>query len=440
MFLHLPRTYGETTAVSLTASIINRLKPEAKPYEIRDDRLKGFLVRVQPSGHRSFVVEYGRGKRFTIGDASVLTIGQARTKALEVLGQVATGVDPQQEKRRAKAETLGDFLTSFYEPWAKVHHTALDSVKRLRATYADLLSKSLSDITLTLLEKNRQKRRAAGISDATLNRESAALKAALNRAVDWGLIDENPIKAAKPIKLDSNGVVRYLSPDEEVRMLAALARREEEIRSARARGNEWRRQRGLAEMCALTDRYADHLFPMVLVSINTGLRWGELTALTWADVDLAARRITVRGRTAKSKQTRHVPLNTVAWKALLRWGDLGDRGDGPSPNKLKSAVFPGRKNGAMDNVYKSFRAVLEEAAIPEFRWHDLRHSFASKLVQAGVDLNTVRELLGHADIKMTLRYAHLAPEHKAAAVERIAGASNVIPIRRSAGRKSRATR
>lgn len=74
---------------------------------------------------------------------------------------------------------------------------------------------------------------------------------------------------------------------------------------------------------------------------------------------------------------------------------------------------------AFTHVKKSWAGLLDDANIKNFRWHDMRHHFASKLVMAGVDLNTVRELLGHADIKMTLRYAHLAPEHKAKAVEKL---------------------
>ena len=85
--------------MALTQQIINRLKPEPKPYEIRCDKLKGFLIRVQPSGALSYVCQYARGKRITLGDARVLTLEQARTKAREILGQVATGADPQQERK-----------------------------------------------------------------------------------------------------------------------------------------------------------------------------------------------------------------------------------------------------------------------------------------------------------------------------------------------------
>lgn len=98
--------------------------------------------------------------------------------------------------------------------------------------------------------------------------------------------------------------------------------------------------------------------------------------------------------------------------------------DWQSQSKGDGLVFPNHQTGTrFDNVKKSWASVLKAAEIKNFRWHDMRHHFASKLVMAGVDLNTVRELLGHADIKMTLRYAHLAPEHKANAVAKLVEAA-----------------
>jgi len=151
---------------------------------------------------------------------------------------------------------------------------------------------------------------------------------------------------------------------------------------------------------------------MVVISLNTGVRLGELFQLTWRDVDLEHRNLTIQGTTAKSGKTRHIPLNTEALWALREWKGQGTDRTG--------FVFPGRvSRRELNNVRRSWLGVLDDAEISRFRWHDLRHTFASRLVMAGVDLNTVRELLGHADYKMTLRYAHLAPEHKAAAVAKL---------------------
>ena len=111
----------------------------------------------------------------------------------------------------------------------------------------------------------------------------------------------------------------------------------------------------------------------------------------------------------------YVPLNIVALQCLKDWH---------TQNKRDGLVFANPQTGAQfDNVKKSWASILKGAEIKNFRWHDMRHHFASKLVMAGVDLNTVRELLGHADIKMTLRYAHLAPEHKAKAVAKLVDAA-----------------
>jgi len=229
--------------------------------------------------------------------------------------------------------------------------------------------------------------------------------------VAWDLLPSHPLTKLKPIKLDTKGRVRYLSEAEEARLRTALALRDERIKAARVRANTWRRIRAYAELPSIeTQAYGDHLTPMVFLTLNTGLRRGELFNLRWEDVNAQTKVLTVHGATAKSGQTRHLPLNREALAVLDAWRQQSS-GEG--------YVFPGKGGQRLDNTRKAWERLLQEGGITGFTWHDLRHSFASKLVMAGVSLAAVRELLGHADLTMTLRYAHLAPDHKASAVERL---------------------
>ena len=219
-------------------------------------------------------------------------------------------------------------------------------------------------------------------------------------------MSENPLAAVKQSKVDSSRI-RYLSDAENGRLRATLADRDNEARAARARANQWRADRGKETMPFIgQEDYSDHLTPAILISLNTGLRRGELTALTWADVNLEARMLTVRAAAAKSGKSRHVPLNNEAMAVLQQWQQQQPTG----------RLFPVR------SFKTAWGALMTTAKIDNFRWHDMRHDFASKLVMAGVDLNTVRELMGHADLKMTLRYAHLAPAHLADAVAKLEAA------------------
>ena len=101
---------------------------------------------------------------------------------------------------------------------------------------------------------------------------------------------------------------------------------------------------------------------------------------------------------------------------LARWMDQ-------HPGEDEDLVFPGKDGAPLTNVDSAWGSIVKAVKLQDFHWHDMRHHFASRLVMAGVDLNTVRELLGHADLKMTLRYAHLAPEHKAQAVAKLVRAA-----------------
>ncbi len=267
-----------------------------------------------------------------------------------------------------------------------------------------------------LVDKWRSKRMMSGIKAITVNRDIAILKAILSKAEEWGIITENPLRKFRPISVDVTAKVRYLTKEEEIRIKNAMRARDEKLKAGRSRANEWRAARGYdcypnLSQCA----YGDHITPMIMLSLNTGLRRGELFSLKWENINFERAMLTVTGDNAKSGKTRYVPLNIVALQCLYNW-HAQSSGDG--------LVFPNPQTDTQfDNVKKSWASVLKTSEINNFRWHDMRHHFASKLVMAGVDLNTVRELLGHADIKMTLRYAHLAPEHKAKAVAKLVDAA-----------------
>jgi integrase len=398
---------------AISIAMVKQLRPAAKPFEVRDTRVRGFLLRVQPSGSMTYYAEYGRGKRIAIGRSDVMTPDKARDRARDILAGAQFGDDPMEEHRVAKAHTLGSFIEEVYDPWAEANiRTAAATVARLKASFAEHLDKKLGELTPWIIEKWRAARLKEGAKPATVNRDLDDLKSSLTKAAAWGLLEANPIVAVKRSKIDSARAPRFLSPDEEGRLRVALGDREERIRRERDSANAWRAGRGyelLPDLRACA--FADYLKPLVLLSLHTGMRRGELFALTGQSVDLVAARIVVHGATAKSGTTRHLPLNSEALAVLRGWhGQAADKAE---------LVFPGKNGAAFNNVRRSWEGVLAGAGITRFRWHDLRHTFASNLVMAGVDLNTVRELLGHSDYKMTQRYAHLAPEHKAAAVAKL---------------------
>lgn len=391
---------------TINADLLKRL-PEGRDVDIYDDRLSGFVLRVRKSGAATYRVMYARGKWYTIGKAAHLKPAEARAEAQSLLGRAAKGEDLRAAAKREKAKSLRDYLKNVYGPWVKANRRDGEAtLARLTACFdRELGGKRLHEVSAWVVEKWRSGRLKAGRATTTCNRDVTALKSALQRAVDWGLLDANPLAKVKPLKVDAKGRVRFLSDAEEQRLRAALERRDTERREARERTNEWRAARSHPPLPSLPG-YTDHLTPMTLLALNTGLRRGELFNMEWRDVDLERRIVTVRGEGAKSAQTRYVPLNDEACRVLRAW-----KGDAES-----GLVFPGQEGERMDNIKRAWANLMDAAGIENFRFHDTRHTFASKLVMRGVDLNTVRELLGHADLQMTLRYAHLAPEHKHAAV------------------------
>lgn len=255
-----------------------------------------------------------------------------------------------------------DFAVEFLK-WTKVNHKPasrtreLSNMRTLEKTFG---GKNIHEITAWSIEQYKVKRKAE-VKASSVNREIAMLKSMLNKAVEWGKLKEAP-KRVKLLKgVESR--LRYLMPDEVQRLISNCS---------------------------------DHLKPIVIVAIHTGMRKGEFLSLRWNQIDFEKGIITLSD--TKNDQRRYVPMDETVKSTLLEIERKSDY------------VFRGKKEGKpLGWIELSFHNALEKSGIEDFRIHDMRHTFASNLVMAGVDLMTVKELLGHKSIEMTMRYAHLAP-------------------------------
>ena len=210
-----------------------------------------------------------------------------------------------------------------------------------------------------------------------MNRYLAALKAAFSLAERNRKVERNPVSLVKMSK-ENNKRVRYLTEDEENRLSSTVPK---------------------------------EYHPLVILSLHTGMRKGELLNLKWEDIDFKQKRLMIRE--SKAGEARHLPMNDFVIQTLQCL-----------PRMLHNPyVFYGRnpgdrlKNGIKNTDWKKY---LKEAGIENFHWHDLRHTFASRLVMKGINLYTVSKLLGHHSLDMTERYAHLAPDYLQKAVEVLA--------------------
>jgi integrase len=338
-----------------------------------------------------------------LGKVGALLPDEARERCQKVLGNVAHGRHPMQGLSGLEGLTLGQFIDESYEPWAKANRsrTATNTLEKLNRLFGTWFSEPLTAITIERIESWKIRRVNAGCSGTTLLRDMFTLSSVLSRAVKLGKLAENPIRKVEKPRIDRRPKIRYLDDAEESRLRETLRVRDAKMRADRESANVWRQERN-RELLPTLLHYGDHLTPAVVLSMNTGLRRGELLKLRWRSVDSARRLLTVEGPDAKNRQTRHVPLNDEAINFLKSWREQSSDG---------ARVFE-----ITTGFKTAWGKVLKRANIVGFRWHDLRHHFASRLVQRGVPLNTVRDLLGHSSIAMSLRYAHLAPDQRREAV------------------------
>jgi len=291
--------------------------------------------------------------------------------------------------------------------------SAREALLTLKKHFSHLFDKPIQDITPQDVIRWRASMRKKGRAESTIQRAGTELVLLVNRAIGDKWLDHNPLADLKPLKqstLQTEAKLRHLSSEEHKQLRTALRARDADKKRKAMSGQAWREKRGYAvredaEVYA-TAEFFDYLEPMVLLSLNTGIRKGELFSLEWQDIDLDTKTMTLRACNTKASKGRTIPLNAEALEALQHWRNQTDSNQHVFSNNGKPFT----------TVKKAWAAVLHDSGIKNFRWHDMRHTFASDLVIAGIPLNTVRDLMGHSDIKMTLRYAHLSDNSRADAV------------------------
>ncbi len=295
---------------------------------------------------------------------------------IELKEQIRTGKPVRQEQefiiKNSTFSELADKYLEFIDGRLKSFYDTSLFVKTLLKRFKDF---RLADFSMQDLELLQSDWINQGFSIAYANRLIAVLKRMFTKAYDWEMIDEDILKRVRKVKQLKGEIkrLRYLSEEEAQRLISHCE---------------------------------PYLNPIVITALNTGMRKSEILKLTWDRVDLKNRLILLDK--TKNGERREIPIN----KTLLNTLSILAR-----HIKCDYVFYNPDTLKPYYDIKKSFGKALKKAHILDFRFHDLRHTFASWLVMGGIDLTTVKELLGHKDVKMTLRYSHLAASHISNAVK-----------------------
>jgi integrase len=359
-----------------------------------DARLSGFLLEVRQSGGKTFYIRYrdqhGRIRQCKVGSAQHLTVEEAREHARRLLARVALGEDPGEERAtRRQVPTFSRFVTERYLPFAKTYKRSwqLDEALLRNHLLPRLGHLHLDEITRTDIIAIHQGRRADGAAPASANRLLTLIRYIFNLALKWELpgVAKNPTKGV-PLFEENNKRERYLSQEEARRLHAALLESDNPM--------------------------LRFIVPMLLMS---GARKREVLDSRWEDFDESRRRWRIP--MTKGGKARHVPLS----EGMIRLLHAVPRIPGcpfVMPNPKTRRPFT--------SIYNAWQTARTAAGIPEVRIHDLRHSFASFLVNAGRSLYEVQQILGHTQVRTTQRYAHLSQETLLEAVNAATEAVGVV--------------
>ncbi len=330
-------------------------------------------------------------------------IGSSKTRAEDALREF----ESEQKKSRSQFDTIKDstlkeFVEDHYLPWSKSSKPAGEYVHTARSMgrFLEFSGKaSLQDIDERLIERYKAWRKSHcfqssyqkdAVANATVNRDIKYIKQCFIKAVKWGFLDKTKIDDVKLLP-EPKGRVRFFS---------------------------------LEETSLLFEYSNPYVQRFLLWGINTGMRMSEILNTRISDIDLNKNLIHIvnrKGFRTKSLKDRSVPmppqLRQVIQDYIANWIDFNDMSIHPRTLAQRNYLFCKQDGTKILSFKKAFERLLERTNITDASIHTMRHTYASHLVMVGIGLGTVRDLLGHADIRTTMIYAHLSPEHLQNAVQ-----------------------
>jgi integrase len=366
--------------ISLTQAFVNTAvcPSDQTKQEITDKACKGLVLEVRQSGGKTYYLRYtnhrGKQRQYRIGNATVLTLSQARCKSKLALNQAALGQDPCEEKEQTKqVPTFADFIADQYMPYIKSYKRSWDTdVSLLKNHLLPRFGKRYMDeITRQDIVKMHADRKASGAAAGSANRLLIMMRYIFNLALKWEVpgIKTNPCKGI-PLMEENNKMERYLSVEEAQRLYEAV--------------------------CKSENTMLKFIVPMLIL---TGARKREVLDARWTDFDLSRRawRIPI----TKSGKARHVPLSDGALTLLATM---------PRKSDCEWAFANPETGKPYVSIFYAWNTARKSIGLSDVRMHDLRHSFASLLINSGRTLYEVQHILGHTQVKTTQRYAHLSQD------------------------------
>ena len=327
--------------------------------------------RVRKSFRKRKDAEAELGKRVSlIAERRYLDVKKDYTTTLgELLDKYEENYKSQSSFKTGKRFCLANFKDYFGKDTrlANIRYVYLE-------TYRNHLSRKLT--------KHETKRK-----DATINREIAYLRHMFSKAIEWDMIEENPFKKGQRLQFkENNKRLRFLNKEEIDKLLSECPKPKKKKRIAK---------KGLKVIQGLQ---AFYLKDFITIALNTGMRKDEILSLKWNQI----RNDFIYLTETKTDEARQIPVNDDLEECFK---DIKRRKQSDS-----AYIFSNKNGGHIRDIKTSFQSTLKRAGITNFRPHDLRHTFASHYIMRGGSLKALKEILGHKDIKMTMRYAHLSKE------------------------------